>query len=134
MTAKCAEALGLRKAYPRKLSGIYTSEEMQQAHADEDSRALEVFSRTQAAIGIHGRAKLSTTRAEHAQLWDEARYYDSGSLLPVYLSETGGTLEKALTDLVKKAKANAMNSGPAQPGASRAAHSPEHFDHTPSPP
>lgn len=106
MLAKCAEALALRKAFPNDLSGIYTSEEMQQADADKKPAEAKPVAQIQqvveysaemvhdAEILIKSIPSVSTIE-ELRKIWsDESAFLD--------VPAVGTTLKEAINIRVKE--------------------------------
>lgn len=97
MTAKCAEALALRMAFPHDLAGVYTSEEMGQADNPSQERHLrpvrpgdpdqwatgEPQTAAQGRDYLHEAHEAATTE-DVRRIWKEAQ--DDGAV-PEYLAQ-----------------------------------------------
>jgi phage recombination protein Bet len=63
--AKCAEAAGLRKAFPRVLGGVFINEEMEQAGPPEDGALVEAAAKPTAGERIAARRAAIEQIVEH---------------------------------------------------------------------
>lgn len=73
MLAKVAEALALRRAFPRDLSGLYTSEEM--GVADKEAEKLEEKPRLSSTKGVPADVKEVQEVLQGDVIWDGVHLY-----------------------------------------------------------
>jgi hypothetical protein len=122
MNGIAAEALAIRRAYPDKLSGIYTDEEMAQRDDAEDLRpgggdvgAAMAAPFDLAALAGEALAAVREERGTIAHVWQVAERHQAGNLLDVFLSDERATLAEVLQRIGAERAAAVAMAAPAHP-------------------
>lgn len=97
MLGKCAEALALRKAFPKLLSGMYAAEEMDRGRDDEQAgrRASTGFDKLKAAIATADKVALEDYQKKMAasDKYTDVQKAEFAQLVEARLSELAGAKE-----------------------------------------